>query len=64
MNERGVASDTNGSSSLPEDAARLPAARAPYKKPQLRRLGSVRDLTFGSPSGAIGDLMGGRQMIM
>lgn len=40
------------------------SSRRPYHKPQLRQLGSVRDLTFGSPIVGINDFMGGRVMIM
>ena len=43
-------------------SSRLP--RRPYHKPQLRQLGSVRDLTFGSPIAGVNDLMGGRVMVM
>ena len=46
------------------DTAPSRAARRPYHKPQLRQLGSVRDLTFGSPIVGVNDLMGGRVMIM
>ncbi len=31
----------------------------PYTSPRLRRLGSVRDLTLGSPRGAQNDFRGG-----
>ncbi len=40
------------------------AARRPYRKPQLRALGSVRDLTFGSPVAGLNDFMGGRVKTM
>ena len=33
--------------------------RAPYRRPVLRHLGSVRELALGSPMGAISDMMGG-----
>ena len=44
-------------SSKSDDAAQSPQARAraPYKAPLLRRLGSVRNLTLGSPMGALMD---------
>jgi hypothetical protein len=35
------------------------SGRAPYRRPALRRLGSVRELTLGSPMGDITDKMGG-----
>lgn len=38
--------------------------RRPYHKPALRQLGSVRDLTFGSPIVGVNDAMGGRVMLM
>lgn len=36
-----------------------PTVRAPYRRPVLRRLGSVRELALGSPKGSITDMMGG-----
>lgn len=42
----------------------LGTPRRPYHKPQLRQLGSVRDLTFGSPIAGVNDFMGGRIMVM
>lgn len=38
-----------------------PAAteRAPYRRPVLRHLGSVRELALGSPMGVLSDRMGG-----
>ena len=63
-----VTGDTKGGNSadtIPQvDTASSRAARRPYHKPQLRQLGSVRDLTFGSPIAGVNDLMGGRVMIM
>lgn len=38
-------------------------SRAPYAAPRLRRLGSVRDLTLGSPALPFGDAMGGFQRV-
>lgn len=40
----------------PEPAAN---ERAPYRRPVLRHLGSVRELALGSPKGSISDMMGG-----
>jgi hypothetical protein len=36
-------------------------SRRPYVAPNLRRLGSVRDLTLGSPKKAFSDFRGGTQ---
>ena len=41
-------------SQLAEDA-KVDVPRRPYAPPQLRQLGSVRDLTLGSPVGAFMD---------
>lgn len=46
----------------PKDSKSLAAettARRPYRAPQLRQLGSVRELTLGATMGAI-DLSGGK----
>lgn len=43
--------------------AQAAPTRAAYKAPSLRRLGSVRDLTLGSPLLPFGDLMGGFQRV-
>lgn len=48
-------------SQVPEDA-KVGIARRPYTPPQIRRLGSVRDLTLGSPIGGYQDgLPGGKR---
>lgn len=44
----------------PSDAS-AHAGRRAYAAPRLKRLGSVRDLTLGSPALPFNDLMGGRQ---
>lgn len=43
----------------PSDTAH--AGRRAYAAPRLKRLGSVRDLTLGSPALPFNDFMGGRQ---
>jgi hypothetical protein len=45
-------------------AVSVASVRRPYQKPRLRLLGSVRDLTFGSPVGGLNDGMGGRFPLM
>ncbi len=45
-----------GESSVTESA---PVAKRPYRAPQLRHLGSVRELTLGATMGAFGDSGGG-----
>lgn len=40
------------------EPASEPQVRAPYRRPILRHLGSVRDLALGSPQGAILDAKG------
>lgn len=47
------------SASQVEPSASVSSARRAYKKPALRRLGSVRALTLGSPVGSYGDCKGG-----
>jgi len=45
---------------LTQDSKKEPAeARRPYRAPVLRHLGSVRELTLGSPMGIITDMKGG-----
>jgi hypothetical protein len=46
--ESTAAAGTNQSTDVPTVAG----TRKPYVSPQLRRLGSVRELTFGSAGGA------------
>lgn len=41
------------------EPARSAGPLRPYSSPRLRRLGSVRDLTLGSPRGAQNDFRGG-----
>lgn len=36
---------------LASEVADEPRSRRPYRRPHLRRLGSVRDLTLGSAAG-------------
>lgn len=51
--------DTKAAESTSENAAR---PRRPYQAPRLRCLGSVRDLTLGSPTAdPFSDGMGGKQ---
>ncbi len=37
--------------------------KRPYHAPQLRRLGSVRDLTLGSPLVSVSDTKGGKKFM-
>ena len=48
--------DTETEGADPPDAP--VAARKTYVAPQLRRIGSVRQLTFGSPGGMFADTFG------
>jgi len=44
-----------------QEAKSASQPRRKYEAPRLKRLGSVRDLTLGSPALPFGDSMGGRQ---
>lgn len=61
--QSGVAQVNSVETADPSNAT-SPSQRRPYHKPQLRVLGSVRDLTFGSPVAGINDFMGGNVRVM
>jgi|GEM_PF-5309801 len=54
---------SRGQTAAPSDNAPSNARRA-YQPPELRALGNVRDLTFGSPIVGVNDFLGARQMVM
>jgi hypothetical protein len=43
----------------PSERREAVVERAPYRRPVLRRLGSVRELTLGSPVPTFTDMRGG-----
>jgi hypothetical protein len=58
--DAGDSGDSRSSADV-ADATVGSAPRLMYKAPLLKRLGSVRDLTLGSPPGKAGDGLGGKK---
>lgn len=63
MTTRDEQQDSSGTA-LTSALAPEASGRKPYQKPALRRLGSVRELTLGSPIAGATDGRGGRRRLM